>query len=165
MKNNSKLCLILTTICIVCAMVGVAALVVAIFDDRTEFESIFTYGISFPLGGFLSSFIISGLFYYLSVKKEMANVIEKTTKNVENELNNKFNHERELLNSVHKKLTESFLNRYRVQLVTQLKNDMAEIWDIKPGLINADDKYLELYKKLHDRSDEILNDVIKTIKI
>ena len=74
MKNNSKLCSIFTAICIVCAMVCVAALVIAILDGRAKFESIFTYGISFPLGGFFSSFIISGLFYWKGIIPEIRSI-------------------------------------------------------------------------------------------
>ena len=119
------------------------------------------------IGGWVASFIISWLFYSFSVKKEIAKVEEN--------LNEQFNQYREFLNKVHGKSTESLLKTYKTLLVDQLESDMAEIWDVRPGAIvgtdvslldptamdNADDKYSKIYKKLHERSDEILNNIIK----
>ena len=106
------------------------------------------------IGGWVASFIISWLFYSFSVKKEIAKVEEN--------LNEQFNQYREFLNKVHGKSTESLLKTYKTRLVDQLESDMAEIWDVRPGAMdNADDKYSEIYKKLHERSDEILNNIIK----
>ena len=122
------------------------------------------------IGGWVASFIISWLFYSFSVKKEIAKVEEN--------LNEQFNQYREFLNKVHGKSTESLLKTYKTLLVDQLESDMAEIWDVRPGAIvgtdvslldptamdNADDKYSKIYKKLHERSDEILNNIIKNNK-
>ena len=127
------------------------------------------------IGGWAASFIISGLFYKFSIKKEIAKVIEETTKNVESELNNQFSQHCESLNKLHNESEEVILKMYKTRLVNQLENDMAEIWDVRPGatvgadaslldhtaMDNADDKYYKMYHKIHERSDEILNDVIK----
>ena len=175
MKNNSKLCSILATICVICAMVCVAALVIAIFDGRTKFESIFTYGISFSLGGFLSSFIISWWFYCRSVKKEIAEAVEKTKKDVEENLNKQFNQYRgELLNKVHDKSTESLLRKYKTVLVDQLEADMAKIWNVRPGantsatlsqvdptaMNNADDKYYKMLDSISKHSEDLFNSIL-----
>ena len=126
------------------------------------------------ISGWAASFIISWLFYSFSVKKEIANAIEETTKNVESELNNQFNRYRESLNGIHNESKKVLLKMYENQLVSQLEADMAEIWDVRPGatigedadptaMDNADGKYFKMYDKLHERSAEIANDIMKNL--
>ena len=169
MKNNSKLCTKLTIICLVCAIICVAALIAP-----ANFESIFTYGISFSLGGFLSSIIISRHYFYKGVKKEIAEAVEKTKKDVEDSLNKQFKHYHKFLNKVNDKSTESLLRKYKTLLVDQLKSDMAKIWDVRPGatvgadvslldptaMDNADDKYYKMLDSIHKRSEDLFNSIL-----
>ena len=126
------------------------------------------------IGGWVASFIISWLFYNFSVKKEIAEAVEKTKKDVEENLNEQFNQYREFLNKVHDKSTESLLRMYKTHLVNQLENDMAKVWDVRPGatvgadaslldptaMDNADDKYYKMYQSIHKHSEDLFNSIL-----
>lgn len=70
MKNNSKLCSNLATICIVCAMVCVAVLT-ANLDGRDEFKSL-VFVIGFLFGGCLGSYLIAKYVINKDVETKMS---------------------------------------------------------------------------------------------
>ena len=131
-------------------------------------------GLSFLIGGFVSSFLISWFFYCKSVKKEIAKATEQTKKDVENSLNEQFNQYREFLNKVHGKSKETLLKMFKTRLVNQLEGDMAEIWDVRPGatvrtdasrlditaMANADDKYYKMSEAIEKSSEAIYKDIL-----
>lgn len=174
MKNNSKLLYFLTAICMACAIVCVVPLLVAIFDGGTKLENILNHSISLLFGGFLSSIIISRYYFYKGVKEEIATAVEKTKKDVEDDLNNQFKQHREFLNKLHNKSKEVILRKYKDDLINQLENDMAKIWGIKPGAntsatrsqcdstaINTkDDKYYKMFDSINKHSEDLLNSIL-----
>ena len=181
MKNNSKLlyflkaiCMVCTIVCVVCTIVCVVPLLVVIFDGRTKLESILSYGISLLFGGFLSSIIISWYYFYKGVKEEIATVVEKTKKDVKDDLNKQFKQHREFLNNLHNKSKEVILRKYKDDLVNRLENDMAKIWDIRPGAntsatrsqrdstaINTkDNKYYKMFDSINKHSEDLFNSIL-----
>ncbi|MDY4832023.1 MAG: hypothetical protein SO161_05770, partial [Treponema sp.] len=75
----------------------------------------------------------SRYYFYKGVKEEIATVVEKTKKDVKDDLNKQFKQHREFLNNLHNKSKEVILRKYKDDLVNRLENDMAKIWDIRPG--------------------------------
>lgn len=132
------------------------------------------YSSSSLIGGWVASFIISWLFYNFSVKKEIAEAVERTKKDVEENLNEQFNQYCGFLNKLHDKVKESILRMYKDRLVSQLNDDMAEIWGVRPGaangtdvslldhtaMNNADNKYCSVLQSIHERSENLFNSIL-----
>ena len=127
--------------------------------------------ISFLFGGWLASFIISFiislLFYIIGYKKELDKLTE--------DLNQQFTKQQNFLNKIHNEREKSLLKMYKNRLVHQLENDIANIWDVRPGamvsanlknvdinaMVNADEKYYKTFEAIVNRSEEIINKLLE----
>ena len=122
--------------------------------------------LSFLFGGFVSSFVssffISLYFYHKCYKRDLDELTKK--------LNQQFAEHRNFLIKVHNMDKKNLLTMYKNSLVDQLKNDIANIWDVKPGamvaanpdcidkhaLDNADEKYFKTYDAIVNQSENML---------
>ena len=118
--------------------------------------------LSFLFGGFVSSFFISLYFYHKCYKRDLDELTKK--------LNQKFAEHHIFLIKVHNMDKKNLLTMYKNSLVDQLKNDIANIWDVKPGamaaanpdcidkhaLDNADEKYFKTYDAIVNQSENML---------
>lgn len=118
--------------------------------------------LSFLFGGFVSSFVISLYFYHKCYKRDL----DELTK----ELNQQFAEHRNFLIKVHNMDKKNLLTMYKNILVDQLENDIANIWDVKPGamvaanpdcidkhaLDNADEKYFKTHDAIVNQSENML---------
>ena len=118
--------------------------------------------LSFLFGGFVSSFFISLYFYHKCYKRDLDELTKK--------LNQQFAEHHIFLIKVHNMDKKNLLTMFKNSLVDQLKNDIANIWDVKPGVMvaanpdcidkhaldNADEKYFKTYDAIVNQSENIL---------
>ena len=117
--------------------------------------------LSFLFGGFVSSFLISLYFYHKCYKRDL----DELTKNFDQQ----FVEQRDFLNKFHDINKKTLLTMYKNRLVNQLKNDMAIIWNVRPGatnydihaMENVDKKYYKMCKTIVERSENILKNLDK----
>ena len=106
--------------------------------------------LSFLFGGFVSSFLISLYFYHKCYKRDL----DELTKNFDQQ----FVEQRDFLNKFHDINKKTLLTMYKNRLVNQLKNDMAIIWNVRPGATNYDIHDMEGFNR---DSEELLNQEIE----
>lgn len=118
--------------------------------------------LSFLFGGFVSSFVSSLYFYRKCYKRDLDELTKK--------LNQQFAEHRQFLIKIHNMDKKNLLTVYKNILVDQLENDIANIWDVKPGatvaadpdcidkhaLDNADEKYFKTHDAIVNQSEDIL---------